>query len=65
MTDCRQCRHSEPSALGMGQCNCKAGPVPVLTSCARRRGEDCGPLANKFEQRKEAAHADADRRVGE
>jgi hypothetical protein len=49
MTDCRRCKHSEPSSLGMGQLNCKAGPVPVLTSWSRCLHGDCKPDARLFE----------------
>lgn len=49
--DCRDCRHSEPSALGMGQLNCLANVVPVPTNWARRSEGDCGPGGNLFSLR--------------
>lgn len=49
VTDCRHCRHSDPSALGMGQLNCKAGRTPIPTNYARSRHGDCKPSADQFE----------------
>lgn len=48
MTDCRRCAFSEPSALGMGQLNCRAGAVPVPTNYARSSHGDCRAEAAQF-----------------
>ena len=56
MKDCRQCFHSIPSALGMGQRNCRVSAVPVLTTWARRPDGVCGVEARLFSQREEPPH---------